>query len=52
MQNFDNYNYEKYEKMSEIEFRLKVSELELKLSEIGLSLKLDYLKLKNMLVAA
>jgi len=36
MQNFD--NYEKYEKMSETEFRLKVSELEVKLSEIGLSL--------------
>lgn len=42
MQNFDNYNYEKYEKMSEIEFRLKVSELELKLSEIGLSLIKEY----------
>ena len=42
MQNFDNYNYEKYEKMSETEFRLKVSELELKLSEIGLSLIKEY----------
>lgn len=42
MQNFDNYNYEKYEKMSEDEFRLKVSELELKLSEIGLSLIKEY----------
>ena len=36
MQNFDNYNYEKYEKMSEIEFRLKVSELELKYASGGL----------------
>lgn len=42
MQNFDSYNYEKYEKMSEDEFRLKVSELELKLSEIGLSLIKEY----------
>ena len=40
MQNFD--NYEKYEKMSETEFRLKVSELEVKLSEIGLSLIKEY----------
>ena len=39
MQNFDSY---KYEKMSEDEFRLKVSELELKLSEIGLSLIKEY----------
>lgn len=42
MQNFDNYNYEKYKKMSETEFRLKVNELEVKLSEIGLSLIKEY----------
>lgn len=42
MQNFDNYNYEKYEKMSETEFRLKVNEIEVKLSEIRLSLIKEY----------
>ena len=42
MQNFDNHNYEKYEKMSELEFRLKVSELEMKMSEVGLSLIKEY----------
>lgn len=40
MQNYD--NYKKYEKMSEDEFRLKVSELEVKMSEIGLSLIKEY----------
>lgn len=40
MQNYD--NYKKYEKMSEDEFRLKVSELEVKMSEIGLFLIKEY----------
>lgn len=41
MQNFDN-NYEKYKKMSEDDFRLKVNELEIKISEIGLGLIKEY----------
>lgn len=42
MQNFDNHNYEKYKKMSEDEFRLRVNELEVKISEIGLGLIKEY----------
>lgn len=42
MQNFDNHNYEKYKKMSEDEFRLRVAELEVKISEIGLGLIKEY----------
>ena len=42
MQNFDNNNYEKYKKMSEDEFRLRVNELEVKISEIGLGLIKEY----------
>ena len=42
MQNFDNYNYDKYKKMSEDEFRLRVNELEVKISEIGLGLIKEY----------
>ena len=42
MQNFDNYNYEKYKKMSEDEFRLRINELEVKISEIGLGLIKEY----------
>ena len=42
MQNFDNYNYDKYKKMSEDEFRLRVAELEVKISEIGLGLIKEY----------
>ena len=38
MRNFDNPNYEKYKKMSEDEFRLRVAELEVKISEIGVGL--------------
>ena len=41
MQNFDNYNYDKYKKMSEDEFRLRVNELEVKISEIGLGLIIE-----------
>lgn len=40
MQNFD--NYEKYKKMSEDEFRLRINELEVKISEIGLGLIKEY----------
>lgn len=42
MRNFDNPNYEKYKKMSEDEFRLRVAELEVKISEIGLGLIKEY----------
>lgn len=42
MQNFDNYNYDKYKKMSEDEFWLRVNELEVKISEIGLGLIKEY----------
>lgn len=42
MRNFDNLNYEKYKKMSEDEFRLRVAELEVKISEIGLGLIKEY----------
>ena len=42
MQNFDNNNYGKYQKMSEDEFRLRVNELEVKISEIGLGLIKEY----------
>lgn len=42
MQNFDNYNYETYKKMSEDEFRLRVNALEVKISEIGLGLIKEY----------
>ena len=42
MRNFDNHNYEKYKKMSEDEFRLRVAELEVKISEVGLGLIKEY----------